>query len=72
LGGASLFIIFGFIYLWESFFGGDIDLSPATSAVAAAASSLNEQAKGGFPSPEAFPGQQDFVEKLTRSLHIAN
>ncbi|UZJ54453.1 hypothetical protein CBS101457_003773 [Exobasidium rhododendri] len=34
LGGATLFVLFGIIYLYESIFGGEIDMSPLSDDVA--------------------------------------
>jgi hypothetical protein len=41
LGGATLFLVFGIIYLYESFFGGGIDLSPLSDAATSSETSGN-------------------------------
>lgn len=68
LGGAVLFVLFGIIYLYESFYGGDIDLSPVNDALSSSKGGLNAAALIDLAPPNGLAQNQGFVEKTRRAI----
>lgn len=68
LGGATLFIIFGIVYLFESFFGGGLDLSPITATTPEIP--LPPQALAAMKQPYKLDDdKKDIVSQIRRDIH---
>lgn len=66
LGGATLFVVFGIVYLYESFFGGDLDLSPITTTIPEV--TLPPQALAAMKQPYKLDDQKDVVAQIRRAI----